>query len=188
MKNPTLARFGRATSITLAAFCLLLAATGARAACGEPSGKGVGISPKIPFLKQLDPESASAGGETAYDSIVGMWHVTYTAGGQTFYESFDQWHSDGTEFEFADIPTITGDVCMGVWKQIGTHSIRLHHTGWTFDTNGSVSGTMVLDETNTLGPAGLTYQGSFDLKFYDLDGSLKKEVEGQLKATRIVVD
>jgi hypothetical protein len=32
-------------------------------------------------------------------SIVGLWHVVYTAGGSVFNETFDQWHIDGTEFE-----------------------------------------------------------------------------------------
>jgi hypothetical protein len=33
--------------------------------------------------------------------IVGLWGVVYTAGGELFNQSIDQWHSDGTEFENA---------------------------------------------------------------------------------------
>jgi hypothetical protein len=32
-------------------------------------------------------------------SIVGLWHVAYTANGASFGVSFKEWHSDGTEFE-----------------------------------------------------------------------------------------
>src|SRR3979490_632817 len=36
-------------------------------------------------------------------SIVGLWHTVYTSGGVTAFESFEQWHGDGNEFEAADL-------------------------------------------------------------------------------------
>jgi len=59
-------------------------------------------------------------------SIVGLWHVTYTAQGQLSCEAFDMWHSDGTEVESANVPPTEGNFCMGVWKPVGS-SIQLNH-------------------------------------------------------------
>jgi hypothetical protein len=37
-------------------------------------------------------------------SIVGLWHVVYTLpDGTLFFQSFEQFHSDGNEFEGADV-------------------------------------------------------------------------------------
>ncbi len=71
---------------------------------------------------------AAAGEEENYsngarDPIVGLWHVVYTAGGKVFNETLDQWHSDGTEFENAFLAPAQGNICFGVWKPTGSHSV-----------------------------------------------------------------
>ena len=58
------------------------------------------------------------------DPIVGLWHVVYTSGGKLFNETLDQWHSDGTEFENAFLAPAQGNICFGVWKPTGSHSVR----------------------------------------------------------------
>ena len=121
------------------------------------------------------------------NSIVGLWYVNYTTGGEPLYQSFDQWHSDGTELENPNLAPATGALCVGVWKQVGTRTFQLHHVGWNFDINGNSLGSFTLDETNTVSRNGLTYKGTFDLKFYDVDGNLVDEVTGTQTATRIAV-
>jgi hypothetical protein len=120
-------------------------------------------------------ESASA----ASDSIVGLWHVVYTAGGSVFNETLDQWHSDGTEFENAYLPVAQGNICFGVWKTVGTRTVRLHHIGWTYDP--------VAGETNIISRDGKTYTGSFTFKTFPSTGE-GVEVKGTIAATRITVD
>jgi hypothetical protein len=120
-------------------------------------------------------------------SIVGLWYVNYTSGGEPLYESFDQWHGDGTELENPNLAPATGPLCVGVWKQVGTRTFRLHHVGWNFDINGNSLGSFTLDETNIVSRNGLTYKGTFDLKFYDVDGNLVDEVTGTQTAARITV-
>jgi hypothetical protein len=123
-------RLSRGILTTLAIAGLLFAATSARAACGSFSNLGSGSPIKMPMF-------ATAGGEEeAYsngsqDPIVGLWHVVYTANGAVFNETLDQWHSDGTEFENAFLAPAQGNICFGVWKSTGSHSVRLHHIGWT---------------------------------------------------------
>jgi hypothetical protein len=130
-------------------------------------------------------ESASA----TSDSIVGLWHVVYTAGGSVFNETLDQWHSDGTEFENAYLPVAQGNICFGVWKTVGTRTVRLHHVGWTYDpvAGGPANGTFTLDETNIISRDGKTYTGSFTFKTFPSTGE-GVEVKGTIAATRITVD
>jgi hypothetical protein len=179
---------------TLAAMGILFAASSARAACGAPSGIKSGIIIKMPFLVQPagaeDAQPAwESRAETARNknSIVGLWHVTYTAGGNPLYEAFDQWHGDGTELENPNLAPATGPLCVGVWKHAGPRTFRLHHVGWNFDANGNSLGIFTLKETNTLGPEGNSYQGTFRLTFFDVDGNIVDELTGTQKATRITV-
>jgi hypothetical protein len=186
-----LGRLFRGASIALVAMGALLAATNAVAACGDPSGLKSGAALKLPFLMQPGGEAGSTHRPNApdgNDSIGGLWSVNYTTGGQLLYQSFDQWHSDGTELENPNLAPATGPLCVGVWKQIGPHTFRLHHVGWTFDINGNSLGSFSLNETNGVAVNGRTYQGRFDLRFYDVDGNLVQEVTGTQKAARITVD
>ena len=187
-------RLFRRASVALAAMGMLLAATSAVAACGDPLGFKPRVVPKLPFLVQPGTaERAGQGLESGADdanpraSIVGLWYVTYTSGGERLYESFDQWHRDGTELENPNLAPATGPLCVGVWKRIGLRTFQLHHVGWNFDISGNSLGTFTLDETNQVGPHGMAYHGTFDLKFYDVDGNLAQEVTGTQTATRITV-
>jgi hypothetical protein len=189
LMKDSLWRLFRGASVALAAMGMLFVATNAVAACGDPSGLKPGVARKLPFLAQPDGRAEQAHQTEAPDSnsIVGLWYVNYTSGGELLYESFDQWHSDGTELENPNLAPATGPLCVGVWRQVGTRTFRLHHVGWNFDMNGNSLGSFTLDETNTVSRNGLTYNGTFDLKFYDVDGTLVDEVTGTQTATRITV-
>lgn len=171
---------------------LLFGATSAHAACGLTTPGP--INPIVlPMLAHADNDQDGRFAPPSHeDSIVGLWHVIYTAGGSTFNETLDQWHSDGTEFENAWLPPDTGNICFGVWKDVGSRTVRLHHIGWVF-TPGSIpptaSGTFTLDETNTVSRDGKTYTGTFTFKTFNIDGSpTGVEVMGTIAATRITVD
>jgi hypothetical protein len=142
------------------------------------------------------PMLGAAGGEEegysngAHDPIVGLWHVVYTSGGKLFNESLDQWHSDGTEFENAWLAPAVGNICFGVWKPTGSHSVILHHVGWTFDptsTTATANGTFTQDEENTVSSDGKSYTGTFTFKTFDLNGNPGMEASGTIAATRITV-
>lgn len=124
------------------------------------------------------------------NSIVGLWHVIYTAQSQLFLETFDTWHADGTEFETANAAPALGSVCVGVWKQIGPRRVKLFHIGWNFNPDGSSAGYFTLTETNTVSIDGGSYNGAFDFKLYDVNGNLVdgSEVSGTMAATRIEVE
>jgi hypothetical protein len=165
---------------------LLLTTASAHAACGNLSGVGLKNGVVLPMLGQAEGESEGK----ASPSIVGLWHVVYTAGGEVFNETLDQWHSDGTEFENAFIPVAGGNICFGVWKWIGARTVKLHHVGWTYDaaTVAPANGTFTLNETNTVAKDGQSYTGDFTFTPYDLQGNAGPSVKGTIKATRITVD
>lgn len=168
-------------ALALVAACSLLANT-ANASCLDHRR---GASPVLPngLITKLAASPRAASG-----SIAGLWHVTYTTSdNQLFQESFDMWHSDGTELETANVNPIPGNFCLGVWKQAGSE-IHLHHVGWGFDNLGNLVGPFTVDSVVVLGDRGNSYSGSFDFKLYDTSGNLLQEVTGTISATRIGVD
>ena len=169
---------------------LALSAPLAHANCGLLSGKAGGLqTPALGGVTVHLPGEDEATAAKADTSIVGMWHVVYTAGGGTFGVSLKQFHSDGTEFENIDHSPIVGNTCMGVWRQDGTRTIYLHHLGWLFDDTGAPVGSFIIDEVDTVATNGTTYSGSFTFKTYGTDGSYTgTEVKGTIKATRITAD
>jgi hypothetical protein len=179
-------RLSRFAPVALAAIAVLLATGSANAACGPQVGSRLGALNRMPFLAQAQPLGKAE--QTRNNPIVGLWHVTYTSGGQLFFESLDQWHSDGSEFENANALPTEGNICFGVWKKTGPRTVQLFHIGWNFDTSGNPIGTFTIQETNTVARGGATYQGTFDYKVYDVDGNLLFEATGTQAATRITVN
>jgi hypothetical protein len=121
-------------------------------------------------------------------SIVGLWHTVYTSGGVTAYESFDQWHADGNEFEVAD--TQLGAMCQGTWEQTATRTVQLFHVGWNFDPTGvTLTGYFTLIQTDTLSVDGKTYDGTFLIQNFDLSGKhlQGQDLSGAVHATRLAV-
>ncbi len=200
-----LLRGGRFSAlVALVGLGLLFTASGAKAAgCAVPS-KTVAAT-AIPFvsLHGDDHQQGEEFSESA--SIVGLWHLNYTAETETgapifppapfpFLESFKIWHGDGTEFENAFMPPTGGNICFGVWKDIGEGSVKLHHIGLMFGTDGKVSNIFTVDEKDTVARNGQTYSGSFDFKLWPPSfaavgvGTPIAEVTGSTAGTRINVD
>lgn len=171
----------------IAGLCLMLVSATAFASCGLVAGaKVAGI--KLPVLSGAAPHAGDMPGDGDNSSIVGLWHVQYTAGDAVFAVSFKQWHSDGTELDNIDQNPVLGSVCMGVWRQEGPRRVRLHHVGWVFGADGSPQGSFTIDETDTLAEDRNTYNGTFTFRTYDVNGNATGvEVTGNTTATRITV-
>jgi hypothetical protein len=78
----------------------------------------------------LSPATQAAG----RPSIVGLWNVHYFQDTTELFQTYDQWHSDGLEFEVNSI--YPGAVCQGTFKQTASGIVHLFHVVWTFDTSG----------------------------------------------------
>ncbi len=176
----------------LAALCLLILPTGAKAACGS-----FGAASRIPAIKLPMVGQAALGAssfEPGNPTIVGVWHVIYTnsADQSTFNDTFDTWHSDGTEFESAYLAPLGGNMCVGVWKPSGLRSVTLHHVGWLFNPStpaATATNTFTVDQEVTVSADNKSYSGRFTFKVWNLDGSpTPVEVTGTVAATRITVN
>jgi hypothetical protein len=184
------ARFCRGGLALLAALCLLILPTNAKAACGSFGAPGLNSSIKLPMATQAQLALSSAS-EGANPTIVGLWHVIYTnsANQLLFNDTFDTWHSDGTEFENAYLAPASGNVCEGVWRQTGRRTVTLRHIGWLFDPStpaATATNIFTLDENVIVARDGASYSGSFTFKVWTLDGgSTPVEVQGTISATRI---
>jgi hypothetical protein len=128
--------------------------------------------------------TVQAGG---HRSIVGMWSVHYvsTTGGPELL-TFDQWHSDGLEFETANV--FPGAMCQGIYEKAHDGSYHDYHVGWSFDSTGAPSGYW--DETIvvTVSSDGQSYSGTYAKFFYDVNGNFLFEDDGTLTATRLTVE
>ncbi|HVP33725.1 MAG TPA: hypothetical protein VMT09_08760 [Steroidobacteraceae bacterium] len=173
---------------TAAALSLLagvpFAATNAQASCADPRGPKGTTPHQMPFLQPSDNGGGDSHSGDSH-SIVGLWHVSYTIGGDLFYEAFDEWHADGTELESANASPIDGNVCVGAWKQTSDGRVKLFHIGWTFDDSGNSAGTFTINESNRVNAQGSAYSGMFEFKVYDTDGNLVADLTGNVAATRI---
>jgi hypothetical protein len=197
-------RSGRLSAlVVLVGLGLLFTASGAKAAgCAVPyAGALAYVSPHAD-----DSSNQDAGGPNEPVSIVGLWHLNYTATYDynfpppapatppfPFLESYKTWHGDGTEFENAFLAPDGGNICFGVWKDLGHGNVKLHHIGLMFAPDGSVANVFTVDETDTVAANGKTYKGNFDFKLFDGTdvygtGAPIAEVKGTTAGTRITVD
>jgi hypothetical protein len=121
--------------------------------------------------------------------IVGLWHVSLYLDPdhtQLFAETYKQWHSDGLEFESANL--FPGALCVGTWQQMAANMVSLYHVGWT---PGGVPGfptavRFVETETNTVSLDGNSYDGTGTQTFYDADGNpLEPSITLYIAATRL---
>ena len=207
---------GRFTVLAaLVASVLLFSSAGAKAGGCAPSYKA-GAASSIPFVSPQ--EDAAANRQEGADwnnkpaTIVGLWHVIYTATSSTsgplpvpvippgppnsfqFVESLKTWHADGTEFENAFLPPTGGNFCYGVCKDLGDGHVKLHHIGLRFAADGSISNIFTIDETDAVASNDKTYKSNFTMKlwppYFDLVGvgTPVQVIKGTTAATRITVD
>jgi len=194
--------FKKITAVfALILFGTLLTAT-ANADCGSwklkqgtphPASWNASQSPSLLLVNDSD------------DPIVGMWHVVFTAEGNTgsmappdgapIDNSMVVWHADGTEIMNSSRPPQDGDFCMGVWKRTGESTYKLNHIAWAGnDTTNAPSGI-----GNPLGATQIAeqvrlsrdcnhYSGRFTLDAYDPSGNNVVHIVGVITATRVTVN
>jgi hypothetical protein len=187
-------------SVTLIALSTVLGGS-AYADCGSAAAPRQALFlPGLPSvgLRTIEARAALPDAGAALDaddvsqaSIVGLWDVTFTSGGQLYDEGIDLYTSDGTEIMNDITPPSGGNICLGVWVKTGHRSYKLKHPFWIFDSNGNLIGRGVLQEQFTLDTKHDSYEGTFTFQFRDLGGntiSSMPDVSGTLTAQRITVE
>ena len=182
---------------------LVLAVASAPAAfaqCGMPT-KLIKPSAFHPAIEGAVPRASTLNDLGVGQSIVGMWHVLFTA--QTMNGSaipdtvidnaLSVWHNDHTEIMNSVRPPQDGNFCLGVWQQTGKSSFYLNHFAWygnqfPNDTNNGIGdpvGPTHFTETVTVAPDGNHFTGTFTLTAYDTQGHVTISFTGALSGTRI---
>jgi len=136
-------------------------------------------------------------------SIVGMWHVTFTAQGNdpgppdgvVIDNALVTLHSDGTEIMNSGRPPQDGQFCMGVWKKAGRLNYKVNHIAWGGNDAanapggiGNPAGPTHLVENITLSADGNQFTGKFTLDAYDTTGNVVAHIVGTITGTRITID
>ena len=193
----------RFASMLVALVLALATAPGALAQCGS-SAKLVKPSSWLPQMGGVHLLKTAFGdnGDEDSPSIVGMWHVVFTAHsvngewipdpGAVIDNAVVVWHADGTEIMNSSRPAQDGNFCLGVWKKTGRLSYFLNHIPWQGnDPSGGAGGignpaggAQILEQI-TLSPEGNHYSGTFTETAYDPAGNIEVSFTGTLSATRI---
>ena len=164
----------------------VLASPSAFAACGGRNlARRNALLPTEARAELLPSVSAEATSNVVPSSIVGLWNVKFTSGGEVVDVAFDAWHSDQTEILNDYTPPAEGNVCLGVWQQVGVNTYKLKHPSWSFDINGNLLGTVVIRETVKVSSNGNSYSGTYAYDIYDVNGDFLEEFTGTIAATRI---
>ena len=175
---------------------------GAVAQCGLP-GKLMKPMGWQPQYQGMHPTLLRAGFDNDDEgSIVGMWHVLFTAhavNGQPVPDTVIDnalavWHRDGTEIMNSSRPAQDGNFCLGIWKHTGQRSYLLNHIAWRGnaadptappDAVGAPQGGVQILENVTLSTDGNSYSGTFTLQAYDTSGNLAVSFSGTVSAKRV---
>jgi hypothetical protein len=116
-------------------------------------------------------------------SIVGLWDVHYFAGGTEMFHTYQQWHSDGLEFEVNSIAP--GAMCQGVFQEGFDGQVKDFHVIFTYDANGKVNGHIEEKENVVVDSDGDEFHGVANQKVYDLNGNLIGQGSLTVRARRI---
>jgi hypothetical protein len=181
---------------------------GAFAQCGLPAKlvKPAGWQPQVRGTQAREAMGGRFDGDFR-PSVVGMWHVKFTAEtadpavappGAVIDDALVVWHSDGSEIMNSMRPPQDGNFCMGVWQQVGPFKYKLNHFAWFAkgfpngpgdqgtDIGPSVGPTQITEEI-TLSSDGLHFTGTFTLTAYDLNNAVMQTFTGTVSGTRITI-
>jgi hypothetical protein len=186
----------------------LSAAGAANAACmmGAPHQSSAAQTAAPSFVPSLYHPDTSGGlflranyGSEYDEGIVGLWEFKWSAPPPFGPDYGTQaWHSDGTELTFSGgQDPQTGDVCQGVWRQVGRNLYTLNHIAMGRPAPGAPFGIRVhLHFLIKLNPEGTAFTGTFTAKAYGVtaadpfdESSMPLATgNGSVTATRVIPD
>jgi hypothetical protein len=145
----------------------------ALASCGDTLSAMAAAAASASHQSQtMQPDSESSKDNGVNPSIVGLWHIEFLVGDAVIQEAFQLWNLGGTEVHNPRVDPRSGNVCLGVWRELGRRTFKLTHRVWAYDITGDSQGVLHLSQTVTLDHSGNTFRsGSFTLDLYDLSGN-----------------
>lgn len=167
------------------------AAPAAQAGCAEAAAV------KQPSVWQVAPAKEANALLTRVDfgradfaraPIVGLWSVSFVAGGAQIDWGYSEWHPDGTEItNSGGHSPASGNFCLGVWRQTGPSSFHLKHFPLGYDpSTGQLAAKIILTEDVTVDRSSQNFAGPFTLDIYDPTGvTLLQHVAGTVTGHRV---
>ena len=189
MTRGNLTVWTRRSLVTTATFIALSTALAgpAWATCFTTTGKPLAVKAQFAAsaAARVDDDFGSA-------TIVGLWNSEFQLGdGTPFDQSFQQFHSDGTEMMLSrGLPPPLGNVCVGVWKLDG-RSYKLKHMAWNWDDKGNYISIFVMEVNLRVDRRGNRYTGTWssdNLKPTTGEPIVGEHFEGTVRGTRITAD
>jgi hypothetical protein len=169
------------------AFMVVVVGLGASASasCGDSlsmmAAQAAAVQSQIRPVQQNSESGRNVGNDS---SIVGLWHILFTVGGQPNQEAYQLWNAGGTEVHNPNLSP-GGGVCLGVWRHTPQGTFKLTHRVWLYDPSGNFLGIGHLSETVSVSDGGKTQSGSFTLAIFDPSGNFLSEVTGSVTGERI---
>lgn len=181
---------GLLTSAACAAASLILTTVPAAACTLSANAEASVASPLSAIAAAMALAQANAAEASAItpkaNGFAGLWDSKLIYQGQLVDEGFEAFHTDGTEILIDQSAPATDNVCLGIWEQSGSSTIKLKHPSWYFDLNGNLLGVVIIHETLTLDPDCDSFHGTVTEDVYDTHGNKIAHEEGYtIKATRI---
>ena len=190
-KHTHRARCFLTAAVAVISLCTALAGEAQATCVTTATGRSLATAPMFalaPFAQAALGDDISAG------SLVGLWNAEFLLGEgpDLFDQSFQQFHSDGTEMMLSrGLPPSLGNVCVGIWKQTGPRSYKLRHMAWNWDAAGQFISIFVMEVTISFDRHADAYTGTW--KSDNLSPSTGQPIagehfEGIVRGTRITVD
>jgi hypothetical protein len=173
--------------ITCAALGALLTST-AWAGCGRAMSTSFSVLLPDEKVAAREALASSDNPGDGPNTIVGLWLTTVSVDGQSVYQAFESFSSDGLEVLNDNGAPQAGNVCLGVWTSAG-RNIKVNHPSWNYDSNGNLIGTVVIREQVALDPGGNSFKGTVSVDVYDLNGKqVQPTFTALLSGKRITVN
>jgi hypothetical protein len=177
--------------VSIVCFCTLFAGE-ARATC-VTTEKERFLAP-VARLTAPSAQGAADDGDAATASLVGLWNSEFLfgEGPGLFDQSFQQFHSDGTEMMLSrGLPPTLGNVCVGVWTRTALGSFKLRHMAWNWDADGNFISIFVMDVRINLDRRGNRFTGTWssdNLNPTTGEPIAGEHFEGVVRGARITAD
>lgn len=116
----------------------------------------------------------------------GLWKFQFVnADGSTGDIGFDAFAAGGVEVINSFHAPEIGNVCLGVWKQVGPYHVKINHYAPLFGPDlVTFVGTLNIQEDLILAHDWKSYQGSTVFTGYDPEGNLSFQATGSVQGTR----
>ena len=177
--------------LSIVCFCTVLAGE-ARATC-VTTEKGRFLT-SAARLAAPSAAGAANDGDVVAASLVGLWNSEFLLGEgpDLFDQSFQQFHSDGTEMMLSrGLPPSLGNVCVGVWTRTAPGTFKLRHMAWNWDADGHFISIFDMEVRITLDRRGNRFTGTWssdNLNPTTGEPIAGEHFEGVVRGTRITAD